>query len=253
MKIPIIHGLIDRRILANYQVDPDVLAKALPPPFRPKLINGAGIAGICLIRLKYLKPQFMAGNFGFSSENAAHRVAVEWTEGGVTREGVYIPRRDTNSRFNTLVGGKLFPGLHHHARFEVIEQGDYFQVGLDSDDGQVHVVVAGRLSSQLPSTSVFRSLQEASAFFEAGSLGYSATSRPEEYDGLELHSFNWHVEPLAVERIESTFFENSQVFPKGSLKFDCALLMRGIQHEWHERGSLCYQGSISSKELPYIP
>ena len=239
MRIPIIHGLIDRRILANYQVDPEVLARVLPPPFRPKMIKGVGIAGICLIRLKHIKPQFISGNFGVSSENAAHRVAVEWSENGRIREGVYIPRRDPSSRLNLLVGGRLFPGLHHHAHFRVSEQGDYFQVTLESDDEQVHVSVAGRISSQLPSTSVFQSLAEASAFFEAGSLGYSVTARPGEYDGLELRSFGWQVEPLAVEKIESSFFEDERLFPKGSTSFDCALILRGIQHEWHGQESLC--------------
>jgi len=39
MQIPVIRGLIDRRILVNYRVDPDVLARFLPPPFRPLLVN----------------------------------------------------------------------------------------------------------------------------------------------------------------------------------------------------------------------
>jgi hypothetical protein len=90
---------------------------------------------------------------------------------------------------------------------------------------------------------VFRSLPEASAFFEAGSIGYSVTSHPSEYDGLELRSFGWRVEPLAVERIESSFFEDEKLFPRGSTSFDCALIMRGIQHEWHGQESLCYRVS----------
>src|SRR5262245_3534040 len=212
MRIPVIHGVIERRILANYQVDPDILAKVLPPPFRPKIINGVGIAGICLIRLSQIKPQFISGNFGFSSENAAHRIAVEWTQNGNICEGVYIPRRDTSSVFNTFVGGKLFPGIHHHARFEVTEQDDYFRVALDSDDGQAHVLVEGFISSELPPTSVFSSIEAASAFFEAGSLGYSVTLQPGQYDGLELCSYNWAVEPMRVERIESSFFENQEIF-----------------------------------------
>src|SRR5262245_54748433 len=106
MQIPVIHGLIHRRILANYQVDPEVLVQVLPPPFRPKIINGVGIAGICLIGLRQVRPQLISGNFGLSSENAAHRIAVEWTDNGVTREGVYIPRRDTSSWLNTFMGGR---------------------------------------------------------------------------------------------------------------------------------------------------
>lgn len=239
LRVPSVHGLIARRILANYRVDPQVLAGLLPPPFRPKLINGMGIAGICLIRLQAIRPQPIGGRFGLSSENAAHRIAVQWTEDGIEREGVFVPRRDTSSRLNTFVGGNLFPGIYNHAQFDVMEQDNYFRVALDSDDGQVHVLVAGRLSPDLPSTSTFSSLQQASDFFEAGSVGYSVTRRVGEYDRLELRSYGWKVEPLVIDRIESSFFDNEQRFPKGSLQFDCALIMTNIQHEWHSQPPLC--------------
>src|ERR1700686_3089036 len=103
MRVPVVRGIIDRRILANYRVDPTILEAVLPPPFRPKTVNGSGIAGICLIRLKHIKPPILCGEFGLSSENAAHRIAVEWTIDGRSREGVYIPRRDSSSRLSTLI------------------------------------------------------------------------------------------------------------------------------------------------------
>jgi Uncharacterized conserved protein (COG2071) len=118
-------------LLVNYRVDPDTLQRLLPGPFRPKLIRGMGLAGICLIRLKQMRPQGLPAALGFSSENAAHRIAVEWEEHGHSREGVYIPRRDTSSQFNTLIGGRLFPGVHHHASFHVTEEDEAFSVLLD--------------------------------------------------------------------------------------------------------------------------
>jgi len=240
MRVPVLQGVIERRILANCQVDPDVLAKVLPSPFRPKLVNGVGVAGICLIRLRHIRPVFVAGRFGLSSENAAHRIAVEWTDDGVVREGVYVPRRDTSSTLNTLFGGKLFPGIYHHAKFEVEEEDDRYRIALESNDGFAHVIVEGRVRPQLPPTSAFSSLQEASAFFEAGSMGYSPGHRPGEFDRMELRSLNWKVEPLAIERFESSFFEDHSLFPSGSLRLDCGLLMRGIQHEWHGQRPLCH-------------
>ena len=68
MRIPAIRGVIDRRILVNYRVDPSVLAGLLPEPFRPKLVNGAGMAGVCLIRLKEVRPSFLPPFLGLSSE-----------------------------------------------------------------------------------------------------------------------------------------------------------------------------------------
>ena len=153
MRIPVIRGLIDRRILVNYRVKPDVLAGLLPKPFRLKLVNGMGMAGVCLIRLKHIRPKFLPAFLGISSENAAHRIAVEWDQNGETKQGVFVPRRDTSSRINTLLGGRLFPGMHSHATFQVQEHDDNFRVGLTSDDQQTHLLVEGQpLSTAPPST-----------------------------------------------------------------------------------------------------
>jgi uncharacterized protein YqjF (DUF2071 family) len=239
MKIPVVQGIIDRRILVNYQVDPSVLAPLLPAPFRPKLIHGLGMVGICLIRLKNVHPRFLPSWLGISSENAAHRTAVEWDENGTVREGVYVRRRDTNSWLNSLSGGRIFPGIHSHARFTVQEDANHFAVALRSDDGVTSMSVRGHRVDHLPESSVFSSLAEASAFFQAGSLGYSATPDSTRFQGLELRCRNWHVEPLAVEEVRSSFFEDETLFPKGSIRFDCALLMRQIEHEWHGKSDLC--------------
>ncbi|MFM7058410.1 MAG: DUF2071 domain-containing protein [Planctomycetota bacterium] len=242
MRIPVIRGIIDRRILVNFRVSADVMAQSLPAPFRPKLAAGYAIAGICLIRLKSIGPRFLPLPFGIASENAAHRIAVEWEIDGRCHEGVYVPRRDTSSRLNAWLGGTLFPGLHHHASFVVHESDGGYSVAYQSDDGQAKAVVSGTVVTQLPASSVFRSLAEASSFFEKGSLGYSVTKSLGRYDGIELRCRNWKVEPLQIDRIESSYFENETLFPKGSVEFDHALLMRGIRHEWHGREDLCCAG-----------
>lgn len=239
MRIPAIRGLIDRRILVNYRVDPAVLARILPPPFRPQLVLGHGIAGICLIRLKQIRPRFLPSFLGIASENAAHRIAVEWDTVAGTRNGVFVPRRDTSSRLNAAVGGRLFSSVQHHARFDVLEQGGHFRVAMHSIDRTAHVLVDGSLARDLPDDSIFPTVADLSGFFEGGSLGYSPGLRGTKYDGLEFHTDNWHVEPLAVERMESSFFEDRTLFPAGSVVYDSALLMRGIEHEWHSRESIC--------------
>ena len=50
-------GVIDRRILVNFAVDIDVAKAIVPAPFTPKAVNGKAIAGICLIRLKDVRPK----------------------------------------------------------------------------------------------------------------------------------------------------------------------------------------------------
>ena len=233
MRVPTLDGVIERRLLVNYRVDPTVILAVLPPPFRPKLAGGYAIAGICLIRLAGVRPHGLPAGLGLRSENAAHRIAVEWDADGRTHDGVYIPRRDTDSRLNTFVGGRVFPGQHHKAVFTVSESADELSVALRSDDERTHVSVAGRIARTLPPGSVFANLDEASAFFQTGSVGYSATDRQGCYDGLELRIAEWRVEPLTVEHVTSSFFDDTSRFPVGTATFDCALVMRAVRHSWH--------------------
>ena len=237
MRIPVIQGVIDRRILVNYRVDPDCLRRVLPEPFRPKLVDGWGMAGICLIRLREVRPRSFPAVVGVSSENAAHRIAVTWDEGGEPREGVYIHRRDTDSRFNALVGGRLFPGVHHHATFRGNDSADRYEVAMDSDDGVTSVFVRGTICDAVPLSSVFGSVADASAFFERGSVGYSPGRGEGTLDGLELKTAGWAVRPLNVESVRSSFFDDRSRFPAGTATFDCALIMRNLRHEWHSRAA----------------
>lgn len=233
---PTVQGVIDRRILVNYRVDSDALDGVLPDSFRTQTVDGYGIGGICLIRLRDLRPRWVPSQLGLTSENAAHRIAIEWDEDDEHRSGVYVPRRDTNSRFNTLVGGRGFPGVHHHATFEVDESDGRYAVSMESDDGETRVAVAGSPTDTLPGDSVFGSVEEASTFFERGSTGYSPNERTSEFEALELHTFEWDVTPLAVESVASSYFEN---FADDAVDFDHALLMQDIAHEWREGESLC--------------
>jgi len=238
MRIPVIHGVIARRILVNYRVEPARLAALLPAPFRPQQVNGWGMAGICLIRLRGVRPRWWPAWLGIRSENAAHRIAVEWDEGPAVRRGVFVVRRDSSSRLNALAGGRLFPGVHHHARFDVQEGADRYQVRMNADDHGAALAVDGVQTADWPATSVFASLAEASAFFAAGALGYSPGRRPGCCDGLELRCRDWQVAPLAVRHAASSFFDDRMHFPAGTAAFDCALLMRDVVHEWHSRGKI---------------
>ena len=241
MRLPVVRGIIERRILINFRVEPQALAGVLPAPFRPRLVRGVGLAGICLIRLSQLRPRFLPARWGLASENAAHRIAVEWDDAGGIRQGVYVHRRDTSSRFNVLAGGRAFPGIHHYARFDVRETAPRYCIRVNSDDGSVCVNVECEICRDLNRGSVFSSLREASEFFEAGSLGYSPTLQPAVFDGLELKTMQWSVVPLDVTRVESSFFEDRSIFPPGTVNFDCALLMREIEHEWVQQPLLCPQ------------
>ncbi len=242
MGLPIVHGIIKRRILANYRVDPSVLAPLLPPPFRPRLHRGLAIAGICLFRLEKIRPRWWPSLLGVSSENAAHRVAVEWDEPDGVHQGIFIPRRDTNSLLNHFGGGRLFPGEHAYADFNVRDKAGFIGFRMQSSDGRVLVELRAREGEGLPPGSCFGSVREASAFFNDGGVSFSVGKEPGQMDAIRLATKAWRVRPLTVEILNSSFFGESKVFPRGSVAFDHALIMRDLKHEWHAEAGIEVRG-----------
>jgi hypothetical protein len=231
--MPVLKGAIARRILVNFRADPDVIQAQLPQPFRPKLHNGYAMVGVCLIRLEHIRPAALPLPIGVASENAAHRMAVLWDEDSQTREGVFIPRRDTASLLNYWLGGRVFPGQHHLATFQVQATNQDIRFRMRSPDDALEVRVVGQIQTDLPQSSCFASLADASKFFEGGSLGYSIRRHSHRLDGLILKTQRWRVEALTVSEVFSSYYADETKFPKGSVVFDHALIMRNIEHEWH--------------------
>jgi hypothetical protein len=120
MKAPALAAVMERRILVNYRVDPDLLGSYLPAPFRTALVGGHAVAGICLIRLGHIRPA----------------------------------------------------GL----RIEV--------------------------------------------------------------DGVELETANWTLQPLSLNKVASSFFDDRRRFPAGTAVPDSAFLMSGLSTVWHPQPRL---------------
>jgi len=238
MNIPVVQGTIARRMLVNFRADPGVVQALLPAPFRPKTHAGFAIVGVCLIRLEKIRPKGWPALLGMSSENAAHRFAVEWDGPSGVTEGVFIPRRDTGSALNYLAGGRIFPGEHHWANFKVSSKNEVIRFAMRSRDGKVCIRLKGQPADFLPGSSCFASVREASAFFEGGCTGFSVRHNSSELDGLVLATRSWKVDALLVTGLEASYFDDISRFPSGSIEFDHALLMQNIEHEWCPAPSL---------------
>ncbi|CAN5250657.1 DUF2071 domain-containing protein [soil metagenome] len=232
MRVPVIEGVIRRRLLINFRADPEVVQRLLPAGMRPKTAAGSAIVGICLIRLEKIRPRWLPFLPGITSENAAHRFAVQFDDEDGGGEGVYVPRRDTNSALNHPAGGRLFPGEHHLSTFEIEDSAGAIDLAMRARDGSVSVRVRAREADRLPASSCFASLDESSAFFEPGKRGYSDNRRTGRLDAVDLHIEGWQVGALEVDEVRSSYFEDTGRFPEGSVEFDHALVMRDLKHEW---------------------
>lgn len=225
LTIPL-EGVIERRLLITYRVDPAIARSLLPPGLRPQLVDGSAVGGICMIRLGNLRPQWMPPRIAWRFENAAHRVAVEWDGPDGTRTGVYIPERHSASWIPVAVGGRLFPGVHHHAHFATQETPDRISLRLTAPRT---AVAADVQITDNWSSSLFPTLEDASEFFRHGNVGWSPTRNGKALEGLRLDARGWHVTPAVALHVASSYFDG---MPRGGAHLDNVLVMRNIPVQW---------------------
>lgn len=239
MKLSAIRGRIARRVLLNVRIKPEVLESILPPIFKPRLIDGWAIGGICFIALEDLRVPFVPTFLGMKSNNSAHRFAVySVADDGTENDLVYVPRRDTDSFLNLVASKHCFPAELYRARFEVDDSGNSISLSVSSEDHhgdfQLRAVVA---DSVMPG-SVFKTATELSDFFQRGQIGYSPRSTTGKLDGVRLETDTWSGLPLRIGHFESSFLSDKSRFPQGSVEIDSSFLMRNINHYWYKAPSL---------------
>lgn len=221
-----LRGKMRRRLLLTYRVDADVARSLIPAPFRPQLVQGSAVGGICMIALGDLRPGWVRPTFGVSTQNVAHRFAVEWDEGERVRQGVYVTERHSSGLIPVIGGGRFFPGVQSRARFDVDESETRFQVRMSAPDARVSADV--ELTEDWDSA-LFATVQEASDFYRAGAIGWSPARDGRGAEALELTSTSWSVAPGRINALTSSFFD---ALPVGAATVDSALVMRDIPVLW---------------------
>jgi hypothetical protein len=221
---------IERRLLVSYRIEPELVARLLPAPLRPQLVRGLAVGGVCFIRLGGLRAGHLPPLPRLATENAAHRFAVEWDDANGTQAGVFVPRRDTNSRITAAAGGNVFPGSYRLARFDVDEPGSQVRITVTARRGPVQLAVTATPAATLESE-LFATLDDATGFFRRGALGLSPSAHPGHLDGVRLHSASWAARPMTA-KIRSRLFDDTALFPPGTCSLDCALVMRNLPARW---------------------
>lgn len=211
-----------RRLLISYRLDPAVAESLLPEGFRPQLLDGSALAGVCVLGLESIRPTWSRRRWGLRSENAAHRMAVEWDGPAGVEQGVFIFQRHSSAWHPVLFGGRLFPGVHRKARFRIAEDRNRYAVEMTAGGHSLaaDVEVGGDWSS-----TVFASVDEASAFYRAGRVGWSLAHDGESVEPVALTADTWRIEAARLHSLRSSFFD---ALPEGSAVFDSVVVMRDL-------------------------
>lgn len=239
MKRSTVKGLIDWKILINYKVELSVLQQYLPKPFFPRSIRGFGLVGIAVTKQKGVRSIGRPAPLGLNAMLVEHQAAVTWEDGGRLRHGLYIPRRDTSSLLQLMMGDRLSGGLHHLARIRARIRQDRYVVSMRGMNQEgVRAKLMAKLTDRFPMGSVMKELETAVSFFESGKVAYSPLYKHSIFEGVEWNAQDFSIQPLRVERLEGNYWEEIAGFPKKSIFFDHAILIQGAPYQWNHMPEL---------------
>ena len=217
-----VRAQLRRRLLISYRLDPAVAASLLPDGFRPQIIDGSALAGVCVLGLESIRPSWVTRRWGLRSENAAHRMAVERDGDEGVEQGVFIFERHSSAWHPVLFGGRLFPGVHRKARFRIEEAGDRYALSMAAGGHSLtaDVEVGGEWTSEM-----FDTVQEASDLYRAGRVGWSLARNGRDVEPVALATEAWRVEGARLHHLRSSFFD---ALPEGAAVFDSVVVMRDL-------------------------
>lgn len=132
----------------------------------------------------------------------------------------------TLARFD---GAERFDGAVQFGRsvqFDRSETGDRIRLSMTAPNASVRADV--RVGTGWTSTP-FGTVEDASAFFRNGAVGWSPSRDGRRLEGLRLDPTAWAVQPGEALNVESSFFD---ALPAGSATLDCVLVMRNMPITW---------------------
>lgn len=227
-------GILEDTVLLNFRTDPNVLKRLLPAPFVPRLVDGYGLVGILMFKMRDLACETNMGLPSPPSDHVLYRVAVSWQQGTRTHHGMYLLRHEVNTRLPVRQRKRgLFPVAAQPVRWHKAPEAGKFEWSLQTRN-RTRLKVQARLAAYFPPGSVFDSLDQASVFFQKERAAIAPRFQKSVFANTRFLPLNWAVKPLFIESLQTDMDQLGNLFPKGHIFFDSGLIWPQIPCKWQE-------------------
>ena len=168
-------GVVTRRFLITYPVQPTALARFLPPDADLSTWQGLGWVSACFVNIRHMRPSLVPRPVGIEFNYLVHRTRarVPYPD-GVRRESVLVLEANITRGLATALGQRL-SGVRFHTRdIRLLETPDYWRVRMRDDAGAVLYqadIAKVSIGDELPTSSRFPDLATADEFLLNVSYG----------------------------------------------------------------------------------
>lgn len=220
-------------VLANFAVDPEVMAGLLPHEIAPVLHEGKAFLSVVLADMDKMRPAFFPRLFGVTYHQIVYRVVVR-CRGEL---GVAFLRSDATSPFMATMGDWLTFFRFHHAAIRSRHEGGLLHLDALTEPGGCADVQGtydlGGATEVMPKTSRFRSLAEAREFLVELFAAFGHDPLTGRVLTVRIQRGRWNLRVVEDRRGRYRWMEGSGPFPPGSASLDSVFYVEAIPYRWH--------------------
>jgi hypothetical protein len=220
-------------LLVTFAVEPEALARALPPHITPDIFDDRAWLSVVIGNMQDMRPVGVPAALGVSYDQIVYRAVVR-CQG---QRGVHFLRSDANRRAMCALGDRMSFFRFHHAAIDIEEIDATLAVSVAGRRDPVADIedrfdlAAGQLEP--PETSRFPSAAEAQPFLVDLFTAYDYNPRLDTIDIVRIDRGEWHPRYLPATAGRYRFMETGPWFETRTAEMDSVIHVGHVPYRWH--------------------
>ena len=232
-------GMVTRRFLVSYPVDPVLLTDRLPPGAELSLHDEAAWVSACFVNMKNMRPSVFPRSMGFELNYLIHRTRARLPfPDGKKREAVLVLEPNLDRRVLGWFGARL-TGVEFNYRPIRLNETEKSWTLLMKDHEEIvydAVIPKSSINPDAPASARFSSINSADDFLLGVSFGGQWHAKTNRLRLLAETHDRWNT-LMGECKTNSNRFLESLGNEAGSLEADHVISMTDIPHYFAMRGS----------------
>jgi uncharacterized protein YqjF (DUF2071 family) len=169
-------GIVRRRFLINYPVEPSLLEPFVPPGGELSLHQGKAWLSDCFVHISNMRPSWVPRALGITFHYLIHRTrAVLPFPDGKKREAVLVLDPSMDSRLLNVFGAPMTGVPFKRRPIDFVTDGSAWRLGVRQGKGLIYeaMIRGSSFGTEMPTNSPFSSLSQADDFLLGVSYGGS--------------------------------------------------------------------------------
>jgi uncharacterized protein YqjF (DUF2071 family) len=219
--------------LVNFAMEPETLARVLPPPLEPDIYDGQAFLSVVVADMERMRPAFAPRVLGVTYRQVVYRAVVRCGE----ERGVHFLRSDADNRLMVELGNLLTFFRFHQSRISSARGGGLHHFDLVAHAGHhadIHATFdLGHARRSVPEGSVFRGLDQAQSFLVELYAAFKPDADGRTVNTVRIKRSAWRITMVDAPRARFDFMDGSATFPAGSTRLDSAIYVEDLDYYWH--------------------